>query len=400
MKDGHVRPFEETRILDLADEKGSFCSKLFADLGADVIKVERPGGDPSRKIGPFLEDAPHPEQSLFFFYHNTNKKGITLNLEHPAAKEIFYKLLKGVDVLIETFPPGYFAGLGLGDLSETHPQLIRVSITGFGLNGPVHQHKSCDLVAAATGGQMYVSGSPSFPPLKVFGEQSFYAASLHGAVAIMLALRKRAQSGRGEQIQISLQESVASTSGDVIVRYSDEKSVPQRQGSLYGNSFCTLPCRDGYLLLSISQQWETLVEWMDGEGMAGDLTHEKWNNEEYRRKNLTLVIETLQRWTKTHSVEELFELGQSMRLPWAPVLTPSQALENSQLKSRHFFVRVGHPEINSSMEYPGLPYGFGSQSLERWKRAPRIGEDNVRVYGDELGFSEQEVEELRAKGVI
>ncbi len=395
-----MRPFEGIRILDLADETGSFCSKLFADLGADVIKIEKPGGDPSRRIGPFWEDAPHPEQSLFFFYHNTNKRGITLNLEHPTGKEIFYKLLKGADVLIETFPPGYFAGLGFGALSEIHPQLISVSITGFGQNGPAHQHQSCDLVAAATGGQMHVSGSPSFPPLKAFGEQSFYAASLYGAIAIMFALRKRVQRGRGEQIEISLQESVASTSGDVIVRYFDERSVPQRRGSLYGDSFCILPCRDGYLLLSISQQWETLVEWMDGEGMAGDLTHEKWKNEEYRRKNLTLVIETLQRWTKTHFVQELFELGQSMRLPWAPVLTPSQSLENAQLRSRHFFVRVGHSEAHSSMEYPGLPYRFGSYSLERWKRAPLIGEDNVQIYKNELGFSEKEMEELQAKGVI
>ncbi|MBM4307164.1 MAG: CoA transferase, partial [Deltaproteobacteria bacterium] len=210
---------EGIRIIDLADEKASFCTKLLADMGACVIKVERPGGDLSRKIGPFLGNFPHPERSLFFLYHNTNKLGITLNLEHPEGKGIFRRLVDRADVLVESYLPGYLKELGLGFeiLSRTNPKLILVSVTGFGQEGPRSQYKSCDIVSSAFGGQMYVSGSPSTPPLKPFGEQSYYAASLFAAIGILLALRKRNRSGEGEHIDISLQEAVVSTLEHIMI---------------------------------------------------------------------------------------------------------------------------------------------------------------------------------------
>src|SRR4030042_3860469 len=216
---------EGMRILDLADEKASFCSKLLADMGASVIKVERPGGDLSRKMGPFLGDFPHPERSLFFLHNNTNKLGITLNLEHSEGKRIFRRLVDRVDVVVESFSAGYLKDLGLSFeiLSRTNPKLILVSVTGFGQEGPRSQYKSCDIVSSAFGGQMYVSGSPSTPPLKPFGEQSYYTSSLFAAIGILLTLRKRGHTGQGEHIDISLQESVASTLDHVIVQYFNEK---------------------------------------------------------------------------------------------------------------------------------------------------------------------------------
>ncbi len=165
-------PLSGIRILDLADEKGSFTSKLLADLGAYVIKLESPQGDSSRKIGPFIENLPHPERSLFFFYHNTNKFGITLDLEKEEAHDIFLRLIKRSDVVVETFPPGYLEkhGLGFEVLSKINPKIILVSITGFGQYGPRSLFKSSDIVASAFGGQMYVSGLPESPPLRPFGE--------------------------------------------------------------------------------------------------------------------------------------------------------------------------------------------------------------------------------------
>jgi crotonobetainyl-CoA:carnitine CoA-transferase CaiB-like acyl-CoA transferase len=159
------------QVLDLADEKASFCSKLLADLGARVIKIEKPGGDSSRRIGPFLGNSPHPEKSLFFYYNNTNKMGITLNLEHEEGKGIFLRLVKKTDIVIETFRPERLKAIGLGFdvLSRENPKLILVSVTGFGENGPRSQYKSCDLVASAFGGQMYVSGSPLTLLLKPLG---------------------------------------------------------------------------------------------------------------------------------------------------------------------------------------------------------------------------------------
>ena len=234
------------RILDLADEKASFCSKLLADLGAFVIKIEKPDGDPSRQIGPFLEKSPSPEASLFFWHSNTNKRGITLDIEKNEGKEIFFMLLKKADVVVESFAPGYLEKLGLGfdALREVNPRLILASVTGFGQNGPRSQYKSCNLVASAFGGQMYVSGSPSTPPLKAHGEQSSYVTSLFSAIGILLALRKRSLGGKGEHIDISSQECVASTLDHVLVRYFYDRIIPKRQGNLsWNNSSFILPCK-------------------------------------------------------------------------------------------------------------------------------------------------------------
>jgi crotonobetainyl-CoA:carnitine CoA-transferase CaiB-like acyl-CoA transferase len=393
-KDGLL---EDIRVLDLADEKASFCSKLLADMGACVIKVERPGGDPSRKIGPFLGNSPHPERSLFSLHNNTNKLGITLNIEHHEGKRIFCRLVEKADVVVETSPPGYLKDIGLGFevLSDANPRLILVSITGFGQNGPRSKYKTCDIVASAFGGQMYISGSPSTPPLKPFGEQSYYLASLFAAIGILLVLRKRAKTGMGEHVDISMQEAVVSTLEHVIIQYFYEKTIAKRQGSLHwNNSFCILPCKDGHMLMSLFQQWETLVEWMDSEGMAEDLKEERYRGEEIRQNRLDHIVEVLQRWTKTHTTNELFEVGQLMRFPWAPVYSPKEVLESPQLKSRGFFVEVGHPEVGTFIQYPGAPYKFDGCSLDRWNRAPFIGEDNEEIYQRELGLSEEELRRL------
>ena len=390
------------QVLDLADEKASFCSKLLADLGARVIKIEKPGGDPSREIGPFLEDSPNPERSFFFFHNNTNKLGITLNLEHENGKEIFFKLLRKTDVVVET-SPDYIRqnGLSYDVLHIESIKLIHVSVTGFGQNGPRSQYRSCDLVASAFGGQMYVTGSPSAAPLRPFGNQSYYTASLFAAVSILLALRKRARTGKGEHIDISLQEAAVSTLDHVMVRYFYENTVSKRQGGAYWNhSFCILPCKDGHILLAPFQQWETLVEWMDNEGMAEDLRDKGYLEEGYRDSRMSHIIQVIERWTKNHTVQELFESGQLMRLPWAPISALKGVLSNPQLKARGFFVDVEHPELKRSISYPGSPYKFSNSSTGRWKRAPLVGEDNVRIYQGELGLSKEEYERLLSLGVI
>jgi len=390
------------QVLDLADEKASFCSKLLADLGARVIKVERPGGDPSRGIGPFLEDSPSPEKGIFFFHNNTNKLGITLNLEHESGKEIFFKLLRKTDVVVET-SPDYIRqnGLSYDVLHIESIKLIHVSVTGFGQSGPRSQYRSCDLVASAFGGQMYVTGSPSAVPLRPFGNQSYYTASLFAAVSILLALRKRARTGKGEHIDISLQEAAVSTLDHVMVQYFYENTVSKRQGGAYWNhSFCILPCKDGHILLAPFQQWETLVEWMDNEGMAEDLRDKGYLEEGYRDSRMSHIIQVIERWTKNHTVQELFESGQLMRLPWAPISALKGVLSNSQLKARGFFVDVEHPELKRSISYPGSPYKFSNSSTGRWKRAPLVGEDNVRVYQGELGLTEEELKRLSSLGVI
>jgi len=391
------------RVLDLADEKASFATKLLADMGAEVIKVEPPGGDGSRWVGPFWGGKPHPERSLSFWYNNTGKLGITLNLETEKGRDIFRQLSQGADVIVETFPPGYLEGLGLGYevLSQTNPGLILVSVTGFGQRGPYRDYRTCDLVAAAMGGQMYVCGAADGPPLKAYGQQAYYAASLFAAIGILLALRERRVSRQGQHVDISLQEAIVATLEQVMVRYFNEGTVSKRQGSRYGNgAFCLLPSKDGYLVLTPLMHWETLVGWLDSEGMASDLTDDRWDNEEYRAQHLDHILEVLQHWTRTHTTAELVELGQLMRFPWAPVSSPREVVASPQLEARQFFVSVTHPEANARFTYPASPYRFSHLSRGiRW-RPPLVGEHNARVYGRELGLSQQQLEKLSRQNVI
>jgi len=370
------------QVLDLADEKASYCSKLLADLGARVIKVEKPGGDPSRKIGPFWNGSPHPEKSLSFFYNNTNKLGITLDLNHGEGKKTFLRLVEESDVVVETFQPGYLETLGLSFevLNEINPGIILTSVTGFGQNGPRKGYKSCDLVASAFGGQMYVSGSPSTVPLKAFGEQSYSVASLYAAIGTLLALQNRRQSGKGDHIDISLQEAVTSTLEYVMVHFFYDHVIPERQESLHWNdAFCILPCKDGFIHLTLFQQWETLLEWLADEGKAGDLLDEKWKDEAYRKTRVDHVIEVLQGWTKDHKASELFELGQLMHFPWSLVQSPREVLGSPQLKARGFFSEIDHPELYTSIKYPGLPYKLSSLPPVQYRRAPLIGQDNDQI---------------------
>jgi benzylsuccinate CoA-transferase BbsE subunit len=391
------------QILDLADEKASFGSKLMADLGARVIKIEKPGGDSSRKIGPFINNTPDPENSLSFFYNNIGKLGITLDIELPEGKKLFLKLVEQTDILVETFSPGYLKKLGMDfeSLSRINPKLIMVSVTGFGQTGPKKGFRSCDLVASAYGGQMCLSGFRSSAPLKPFGEQSFFAGSLFAATGVVLALRKRRQTGKGEHIDISLQEAVASTLEHVMVRFFYENMVSKRQGDQNrNNDFYIMPCKDGFMQITIFQQWETIVEWMDSKGMAGDLMDDKYRDEEFRKKNRDHIIDVIQRWTRTHTVDELFENGQIMGFPWAPVCSPYKVSESPQLKERDFFKSLKHSKLDTMLKYPGMPYRFGKSNMPEPKPAPIIGEDNDRVYREDLGLSVKEMQRLKSNNVI
>ena len=391
------------RVLDIADEKAAFCAKLLADLGAHVIKVEKPGGDSSRLTGPFKRGVPHPERSLSFLYTNTNKLGITLNIECRAGRELFIKLTERTDILVESYCPGYLEKLGLDFdfLSEINPGLIMTSVTGFGQTGPRKDDRSCDSVAAAYGGWTYVSGLPSMPPIKPWGEQSYITASLYAAVGVLLAIRKRSTQGRGEHIDISLQESAASTLDHVMIRYFHESVIAKRNGNRHWNDFFwVLPCKDGFIHLTPFISWETLVQWLDSEGMAGDLLENKYKDNAYRTEHADHILEVLGKWTRTHTAMELFETAQLMHLPWAPVHSPKRVLSCPHLKARKFFQVIKEPYLAGGLAYPGLPFKLSGGFSSPDHRAPHIGEDNIRVYKEELGLSEEDLAGLISEGVI
>ena len=389
------------KILDLTDQKAAFSSKLLADLGAAVIKVERPGGDLSRRSGPFAGHNPDPEKSLSFFYNNTGKKGITLNIEHKEGREIFFSLVKKHDVIVESFAPGYLDKLGLGfnNLRLKNPEIILASVTGFGQTGPRRNYKTCDLVASAFGGQMFVTGS--FKPLKHYGEQSYLTASLFAATGILLAVRKRRMTGKGEHLDISIQEAVAATLEHVMARFFYENTTPQRRGSLHwDNLFHIFQCRDGFIQLTLFDKWETVVELLGSEGLADDLAKKDYLDDTYRRNRLEHIIKVIGNWTRTHTVKELFELGQRMQFPWAPVDSPQKVVKSPQLKARRFFKDICPTRDDIAKTCPGLPYRLGREYRQTDAKAPLTGEDNIDLYGKELGFSREKLNNLSSRGII
>jgi crotonobetainyl-CoA:carnitine CoA-transferase CaiB-like acyl-CoA transferase len=356
-------------VLDLADEQGDFCSKLLAGLGATVVKIESPAGDPSRG-------------SLSFSYCNTDKRGILLDLKSPAGRRKFRSLIKRSDVLVETFPPGSPEArlLNHQQLRRVNPGLIQISITGFGRTGPKHAYRSCDLIASASGGQMYVTGEPSGPPVKLHGLQSCSIASLYAANAALLGLRKRKLDGKGCHIDLSAQEAVASTLDSVMTDYFSDGSIAGRQRDIPGDdSFTILPCKDGFLQAPILRDWETIFELMAAEGKAGDLVETKWKQSSYRKKHRERLIAVISGWTREHFKRDLFELGQSMQFPWASIESPEEVLASPQLRSRRFFLRVPASADDSSIVVPGLPYKFSGYSPRPLKPAPLLGEHTLQV---------------------
>ena len=201
------------RVLDLTDEKGVLCTKLMADFGADVIKIEPPGGDPMRRIGPFYHDEPDPEKSLFWFTFNTSKRSITLDITRREGQEILRQLATTADFVVECFAPGYLDSLGLGysALSEVNPRLIMTSITPFGQTGPYRDYKASDIVGLAMGGLLYLNGEPGRPPVRVRASQAYAQASVQAAGGTMVAHYYREISGEGQHVDVSMQEAVSNT---------------------------------------------------------------------------------------------------------------------------------------------------------------------------------------------
>jgi crotonobetainyl-CoA:carnitine CoA-transferase CaiB-like acyl-CoA transferase len=376
------------RVLDLTDDKGVLCSRFLADMGAEVIRIEKPGAG----------SAGEP-----FSWENLGKRGITLDIEAEAGQAIFKKLVETADVVVESSLPGYLEALGLGysELGQLNPRLIMASVTDFGQSGPYRHYKSCDLVASAMGGQMYICGEPETPPLKPFGNQAYYSAAMFAAIGILLAVWNRHATGRGQPVDISVQECVAAMLDHVLVRYFYEGIVAERQGSLHWNSaFRIFPCRDGYSLLSLFQQWETLVEWLDSEGMAEDLSDKKWLDVETRLKHLDHIIEVLERWARSHTVAELVEKGQLMHFPWARVTSIPELVKSTQLQERGFCVETEHPQSGRKYKLSGAPCKLSRSPWRVGSRVPNLGEDNMAIYHGELGLSEEQMESLVEGGVI
>jgi crotonobetainyl-CoA:carnitine CoA-transferase CaiB-like acyl-CoA transferase len=371
------------RVLDLADESGALCGKLLADMGADVIKVEPPGGARMRGIGPFYGgDA---DASMFFWHDNTNKRSVTLDLDADDDRERFVRLARTADIIIETAAPGSLEamGLGYGTLGASNPRLTLVSITPFGQTGPYRNYRGSDLIGQATGGMVFVNGFPGEAPLPGFGPQAYHSASTYGAIGALLALLARERTGRGQWIDVSIQECVAAAVEHASSFFLQNGTTAERQGSLHWTRYFRVgKCRDGYVMHCTLGDWTSLIEWVKADGKAQDLAEPAWNDFNHRRDHCQHLFDVLDEWATAFSVAELVDGAQLRRIPYAPVLPPETLPENPQLKDRGFFVPVHHPELGATLTYPGAPYVFSRTPWRIRRRPPLLGEHNEEVLAE------------------
>jgi len=373
------------RVLDLADEAGCYCTKLLADLGADVITVEPPGGTGMRQVGLFHGGHHDPDRSHFFWHYNTNKRSVTLDLASRHERQQFLRLADTADVLVETFAPGYLATIGLdyAALSARRPGLTMVSITPFGQTGPSKACRGSDLIGQATGGMVYVNGFANEAPLQGLGLQAYHSASLYAAIGILLALWAREHTGRGQWVDISVQECVAAMIEHASGFFHQDGTVAVRSGALHWTrDFKTCRCRDGYVVLSTLCDWTSLVEWLKADGKVQDLAEAAWEDFSYRREHCDHLFAVLSEWASGHTTAELVERAQLLRFPWAPVLAPDQLKDNPQLIDRKFFASVYHQEAGQLIRYPGAPYLFSRTPWSIRRRPPLAGEHTVEILAE------------------
>ena len=403
------------RVLDLTDEKGWMCGKVLSDLGADVVKVEPPGGDPGRNKGPFFHDSPHPEKSLQWFAYNTNKRGITLSLEAEQGRRLFEQLAGKADFIVESFPPGYLEGIGIGysRLRELNPRVILLSITDFGQSGPYRDYKGCDLVAMAMGGFMYVCGDADRPPVRISIDHAYPLAAAQAASAALIASYQRLRTGEGQWIDVSVRECIVRALHIELGFWNDSGEVPVRSGPRRRRMSSYLrdvwPCKDGHLGFRLlggrlgAGTLRALAEWMESEGMVGSLKgvdFESLDLATTSREQLLQWEDTLCRFFMRHTKDEIYNKAMEKRMLICPSFTMGELAEYEQLEARNFWMELDYPELGCTIRHPRRSLISSEAPCEVRRRAPLVGEHNEEIYTGELGMSRGRLGRLRTQGVI
>lgn len=396
------------RILDLTGPEGVFCGKLLADYGADVIKIEPPGGDLTRQRAPFIGDEPGQERSAYFLFYNTNKRSVTVGLESPEGQDLFKKMVATADVMIESFPVGYMKSIGLDfdTLKAINPGLVMASVTPFGQTGPWKDYHSSDLISLAASGFMQITGDPDGPPLRQGNEQSHFPGAQYAASAIMGALFYRdMQGGSGQYIDISMQEAMITFYTDAhpalawILRGENVTRVGPNSTLVI--PLGVFPSKDGWISAGVitPREWENLAQWMFEVTENQEILNDdyKGGNQDRAPHNdiiTALVIDFTTRFTS----EELFHQGQERNLVFIPVNMVSDLLSDPQLEASNFWYELDHPEAGT-LKYPlGV---FDSEEVSPAMRpAPSLGQDNEAIFSGELGLSEPELASFRSQGAI
>lgn len=406
------------RALDLTDAESQLCGRILADLGVDVIRVEKPGGDSSRNIGPFYGNVIHPEKSLWWFALNANKRGITLDLEKEDGRELLKRLIKSADFVIESYPPGHMAKLGLdySCLNEINPRIIVTSITPFGQTGPYQYFKASELTLMALGAFLFGTGEPDRPPVKPNYPLACIASSIHAASATLIAHYHRSRSGKGQYIDVSTQAGVPWFTGAKVSAWwqMHQQTVGRtgwanvrRPGDL--STRFIWPCRDGYVLFQLqgaavgSRSNKAMAQWIAEEGMGDDYFRDfDWESfDVFRasRETVSRLEQAIATFFLGKIRQELAQEAEDRGVLLGYIDGIGRLPQNPQLASRQFWKKVEHHELQTPLTYPGFFFKSSLTSGDIRHRAPLIGEHNNEVYG-EIGLSKAEILSYNQAGVI
>ena len=398
------------KVLDLSHYiAGPYCTKLLADYGAEVIKVERPGvGDGARRLGPFYRDDPHMEKSGLFLHLNTNKKGITLDLEVGSGIKIFKELVREVEILVENFEPRVMGELGLSYevLEKINPRLVMTSISNFGQSGPYRDYKATEIVSFAMSPHMYSEGEPDREPLKFPGYKAQYLAGTYGVVATMGAFLGSQVSGVGQHVDVSIMECLSSLpeGATVLINYafSGEGAVIRRTGYRREGVYpwAVYPCQDGYIFIfaMLPMMWPRVARWLGMPALVDDprfaFADPKARGEHHSDFDAILLP-----WLLERTRVEVVKSAQAERIPLTPVYTIDDVLEDAQFNARGFFTEVEHPVVGR-VTYPGLPFKLPEVPTVPHQPAPLLGQHNQEIYGGWLGYNQDDLVRLRERGII
>jgi crotonobetainyl-CoA:carnitine CoA-transferase CaiB-like acyl-CoA transferase len=386
-------------VLDLSENiSGPYCTKLLADYGAAVIKIEKPTcGDASRRAGPFPKDKPDMEKSGLFLFLNTSKKGITLDIENELSRDIFKRLVKQTDIVVENSKPVTMTNLGLNYevLTEINHKLIRASISYFGQTGPHRDWHGSDIVAQAMGGLMHLTGEPGREPLKLPLSQAEFQAGLNAAIAILCAVYYRDMTGEGQYIDISVQEAVTSIMEGTISTYSYSGHVLNRTGARhrYKCPATVMKAKDEYVHIEAGAYWDHFAAMIE----APELLQPHLASM-LRYRYADEVEEAIRPWIESRTAEELFTEGQEWRMPVAKAMGIEELADDPQYESRNYFQDIAHPKTGR-LTYPGAPFKM-SETPAAISRAPLLGEHNDEIYTSLLKLCQDELSELKERNVI
>ena len=391
------------KVLDVSHHvAGPYCTKLMADMGAHVIKVERPdAGDPARRKGPFPHDNPNQDASGLFCYLNNNKQSITLNLKTGTGVKIFQELVKKADILVENFHPRVMPKLGLSydSLKIINPGLVMTSISNFGQSGPYRDFKATDIVLQALGGWLWARGEPGREPVRAAGglDVSGFIGGVYAATGTMTAYSFKIQTGLGQHVDISLMEAASS----MLTHHWAQRMFPKNP-PVPPTRFAFIPgaeqCKDGYIGINTltGMQWVSICGMMGMEDWGDNPNYKITSARVQRRQE---IYDRIHPWLMEHGKEEIFAEGQAWRVPVAPVYSNQDILNSPQHQAREYIVEVEHPVLGRVAQ-PGAVTKMTETPWQIRSPAPLLGEHNEKVYGELCGYNRGELVKLKEAGVI